>query len=213
MSQQTTVRILVRRFRPFFLPAIVITIAIVLAAAFLLPLVQQVISMQDELRAKQERIRILSTNLDTLTALDANELDRFVLLARNALPEEKDYVGILDAISDASVVSSVSVGDYDIQVGDIRQSTGDQKTLQISLNISGNVTSIAAFTSNLQKRLPLADVIEVRMNNQTTANVVVQFFFAPIGRLSNDPGIALPVIGPRQREILTLLSDHSQTLR
>lgn len=204
---QTTARILYFRYKEFIVPVIVIFVCIVIVFQVIIPQIQQLFSLNDSIAATQNRIAVLEQNIATANQLDGAQLNSELQVATRALPSQKDFVGIVAAISNAAVSANVPLGDYSFQVGDIGKAVvGQQTTVQITITIGGGISDVKRFLESLKKQLPLSDVSEVHVINSSLSSVNIVFYYKPTPQIQFQESSPLPVLSQSEKALLQSLS-------
>src|SRR6266851_199854 len=99
-----------------------VLICIVLLFNIIIPELSQWFSIRNEVIAARAQIATLQQNITFINTLDKNRLNSQLQTASHALPPEKNFGFMLNAISNAAVTSGVSLNDYAFQVGNITSS-------------------------------------------------------------------------------------------
>lgn len=188
----TTFLFLYGRYKEYLLPIGVILASILLFLVVIIPQFQNLLDSQQQAKVESGKLLVLKNNLSLLTNLDESQTDSQLQIVSRALPPDKDFGGILTAISSAANRSGVSLGDYQFQVGDISKPSLNVQSfpsLQLALTINGGMDGVLKFLTELYKSVPLSEVTSVKVNN-TTSEIVVLFYFRPFppsGRDENAP--------------------------
>ena len=82
----------------------------VLITYFVLPQLQSWFSIREEVIATRARITNINNNITYMSSLDRSVLNKQLEVAVTALPAEKNFDAILNAVSDASLEAGVSLG-------------------------------------------------------------------------------------------------------
>src|SRR5260221_13293993 len=109
-------------FYSLTLAGITIIVCIVLLIYWVVPELNNWFSIRNEVITTEERISILQKNISLINSLDKSTLDQQLQVATGALPSGKDFGAMLDAISNASINSGVSLSNYSFQVGNLSSS-------------------------------------------------------------------------------------------
>lgn len=181
---QTTFRILYLQYKVFFLPGIVFLLGVCLLIVLVIPEFQQYKAAQDEIAISREKIALLNQNIALVSRQNTGTLDKDLQIVAKAIPVDKDFTSILNAISDAAVDSNTSLGDYSFQVGVLSQQQQNTKdtNLQLSLVVNGYVKDIRNFLVALKTKLPLSDVSDLRING-SNASMTLIFPYKPLPRV------------------------------
>lgn len=158
-----------------------IIVCVVLVLFVIIPQVNNWFSVRDEVIATRQRIRILQDNNTFLKNMDKNRLSEEVQTATTALPIEKDFSAILSVISDSALVSGVSMNDYSFSVGTVdgkavkQQKQTGMDSMRVTVVLSGTIRNVRRFISEVEKSLPIAEVVALDGTDQSVA-VTVQFY-------------------------------------
>ncbi len=165
----------------FTLIGITVFVCVMLISFVIIPQIGSWFSIREEVIATRQRIRVLKDNIAFMNNLDRNRLTAEVETATTALPLEKDFNNILSVISDAAMTSGVSMNDFSFNVGAVEGKTkNDQKksglnSMRVTVVLSGPVQNVRKFISQVEKSLPLSEVVALDGTDQSVA-VTVQFY-------------------------------------
>ncbi|HEX7041718.1 MAG TPA: hypothetical protein VF189_00570 [Patescibacteria group bacterium] len=168
--------------------------------------------MKDSISGDSQKLSTLQQNLKIISSFDDNELNNYLDISTRALPAEKDFAGVLQAISSSAAGAGTILGDYSFQIGDITADTKSKTTqlpLQLSITIKGDLTTARRFIEELKNQLPLSDVTSVSVNSNGTIAVTAIFYYAPLPKISFDDSIPLLTISTKEKEMLKLLDNPS----
>jgi hypothetical protein len=194
--------------------SLTIIVCIILIVQIIIPQVQSWFSIRDEVIATRERISVLRDNSNFMNNLDRSLLNSQIQIASSALPPEKKFDTILNAISDSALQSSVSLGDFSFHVGNISSSSGQivdssQKGLsgiEITLVVASNIDGAKKFLSKVKEKLPLSEVIQVEGGLQSTT-ITLRFFQKPYPKIVyHDTQPISPVTGANTQLLQRLSS-------
>ncbi len=195
----------------------VITVCIGVFLFFIMPQVQLYFSTRSEVVADQQTIQILNDNLSMIATIKQDEVAKNLSIAVAALPAQKDYAGILNAISRAATVANVGLGDYSFQIGDIFDKNAannkDELTLQITLSLTSDLVGTKRFTDILAKEFPLSEITAINSRGEGGSEVRALFFYNPLPPSQFVPTIPLPKLSiPQQKLLKSLASDYSSPI-
>lgn len=175
--------LILTKYRPFLIPIGVICSCFLL---FLLVVIPQFQSYQEKDRESKEvraRIEILKSNLTLLQGIDDAKHDLDFQTSITALPSEKDFAGIINAISQASSKTSILIKDYQFQVGSLAtqsaQEVSEKLSITFSLDLEGGIPQLRTYIPELYKTFPLSKVSEVD-SQSTLSRMGVAFFSKPV---------------------------------
>ena len=198
---QTTFRILYLRYKSYTVPVVVLIVCFFIFIGFIIPQMQSWFSLQSDITAEQNKIVTLNQNLTFASKLDPITLTHNLALASNAIPQSKDFERVLNAVSDAAVLSNVSLGDYSFAVGDLSISTVNQSNLQIIVTINGGIADVQKYLLHLKSEFPLSEVTDVRVN-PTASTLTVIFYYKTIGKISFDDTLPLLPLSKKENDLL-----------
>ena len=183
-DQNQVLKVLVH-YKKFCVSLGIIVICLTLFIFIIFPQFQQYGQQTEETKEVQARVNILTNNLSFLSRL--NQQDQIARLSTvlAALPDDKDYAGILFAVKNASAKAGVGLGDFTFQVGELSQKsviTKNLPTLQLTLHVLGSPKAVGDFLQELSQTVPLSNVTEIKMG-ASTAEVIVEFYYKPIPQL------------------------------
>lgn len=193
-SKQTDIRLLYHRYKDtayytIFIVSLISLVCIILLFKLVIPQVQNWFSIRGEVVATRERIDTINQNIAFMNNLDKERIDKQVSVATSALPFEKDFGGILNALTDASLKAGVVLDDYSFQVGSIASVSGKQNGLvkgfssvQLTITIIGNADGVGNFLKEINTRLPLSEATAVSGEFGIT-NIRLQFYQKPFPQL------------------------------
>ncbi|MDE2590134.1 MAG: hypothetical protein KGL95_10790, partial [Patescibacteria group bacterium] len=203
---QTTFHILYFKYKIYFVPIGAFIVAILLLLNVVLPEIQQWYSDQDKIAQIEAKIDVLNKSLNTVNNLDSKALDANLKTATNALPDGKDFIGVLTAVSSAAQDSGTSVNDYAFQVGDLTNKKIQKDTfLQITVSLKGNIDHIRQFVSALKNQFPLSRITEIHIAGNQGASLTIIFFYKPFPQIAfsgND--VLLPLTDKEEKTITSL---------
>ncbi len=207
---EKTIRLYYYRFRNSDYYSLSIYLGVIIVCLFivgllLIPQINKLFSIENETAVERSKIATIQNNLSYITTINTSELDDNLATAYLALPIDRDPSGIIQAISDAALASGVMIDDYTIRVGNVSSSTSlsqkNQSPIDVSLSISNNTLSqIQKFTEEIQKKLPLAEVVKTEIIDKVTT-INLAFYYKP-----------LPVINIDDTQPIQPLSKTSQSL-
>lgn len=200
-----TLKIAYFRYKAVLVPTLIFCLSVLLLIFVILPQLQTLVTQRDEGTALGERIDLLQKNYTFLSSLSEPELDKQLQIATSTLPTEKDFPGIVAAITASAVNSGVTLGDFSFAVGELSSKSATFSvvpTLQMTLSLVGGAENVKRFVHALGGTLPLSQVTSVQLNNNN-ASVIVSFFYKPLPPLVFAGDVP---ISPLSSEDLALLT-------
>lgn len=154
--------------------ALIILMVIALTANFVIPQLQNWFVIRDETIATRERIATINNNISLLESLNQSDIENKRQTALKALPVEKDFASVINAISASSMKSGIAVNDFSFGLGPISSSSGQKKkssdydTVIMTLSLKGNIESVKNFIRELGHKLPLSKIETVDSGEDVT---------------------------------------------
>lgn len=157
----------------------VFLVGLLLLLFAVVPQFQGFFSVQEEVNAARERTTIIKNNKEFLAVLSVSSLRDDLEVTFSALPSEKDFVGILNALNESAAKSGVKIDDYSLAIGELATPSAGLEAffpLSVKVDIHGDKESISTFLKNTQEVLPLSEIdgIETDMADATISYI---FFF------------------------------------
>ena len=204
-----TIKILYRKYKEHLVYILVIFITVVLFLFTVLPRIKDLARLNNEKKIELNKVSILKNNLNLLSNLDDSELDSQLLIVSSALPSEKDFEGVLNALSLASGRSGASLGDYEFQVGDLSQRSSVKTTgfpfLTLVVNIKGTTSQIVNFVGSLFKSTPISEVTSI-MQNANSATISIVFYYKTLLPIPLNDSTQIIPLSEKGKEIINTLS-------
>jgi len=205
---QSTIKILYTRYKEFILPLAIIFICAFLFLKFIIPQIKELRLERSQAQAARERIAVLKENLNILLKMDEGDQNLGFQIASSALPTEKDFVGILNAISTASYKANVPIGDFTFQVGELSTKSAQTKflpSLSLVLNIQSGQGGIKRFLSELSETLPLSEVEDVQ-SGSNLSTITINFYYKPLSFKQFNYDIPLKPLSSQNSALLNKIS-------
>ncbi len=196
-----------RHYKDNILPIAVILVCILIFFFVVIPSFKQFIHTQEQLKIETQKLDVLKNNYNFLLSLEDSQIESDYNLMSRALPSNKDFVRIMNAISVASQKTGVSVGDFDFSLGNLDKTT-DQTlfpSIKINMNLGGNVQSIAKFVTELYKTAPVSEVTTIKATG-AFASLEIKFYYKPFPPLNISGESA---IVPYSQQSLSLIKEVS----
>ncbi len=187
MNKDSSLSVLYLRYKdtPYYSIGIIVLVflvSIILFFQLVLPQISSWFSIRDEIIATRNRIDTINQNINFIDKMDKQELDNDVAITTSALPFEKGFGGMVNALTDASITSGVSLNDYSFEVGDVASVSGqvnnlakDLSTVKLTVTVTGSPNGVIIFLNEINKRVPLSEVTDVDGDNFTTT-ITLQFY-------------------------------------
>lgn len=178
---------LYRRNKDYLIPILVIVVCFFLLIKITMPQIGTLSERQQSVVSERSKLATLNNNLVVLSSLNSKTLDSQFELASNAYPSEKNFAGVLNAVSLAAGKANVFLGDYEFQVGDLSKIQAGQKTpsLELSLFLNGGVGDTVKFINELSKSFPISEISDIEVT-KNRSKLTVSFYYKPFVSLSDN---------------------------
>lgn len=200
------------KYYPVAVPAVLITISILIFFTFVFPQIQSWFSVRDEVEITRGRIDAIHKNILFLGNTNQSSVDTDFQHAVQALPSEKGFLGILRGISKSAALSSISLHDYNFSLGTVN--TGKKNVpsaltpITITLDFEGTVSSVSSFVSELETKLPLVTLKALDFSNGK-GEIILFFYVKPFPVLSTKDSDPVNIIAKNDQELLQRLAEWS----
>ena len=203
-----TLRILYKKYKEHLIYLLVIFVIAILFLFSVLPRIEDLGKLNNSRKIEANKLSILKNNLNLLSSLDDPSLSSQLLVVSSAMPSEKDFEGVLNAISSSTAKSGVSLADYEFQVGDLSNSSVEATgfpLLTLTVSIRGTLSQVAKFVGYLSKSIPLSQTTSI-IQNSSSATVAINFYYkASTPAQFNDSKTIAP-ISEKGKQIIETLS-------
>lgn len=187
---------------------IIITLCVCLFLIFqiIIPQFEDWFSIRAEVVSVQQEISSINQNINFIISLNKQALSQQLRIATAAMPDEKSFGDISNAITYAAETANVSLEDYSFQVENESDSTtpGVSYT-DLSLVVDGNMVQVTNFIHTIYQELPIAAVKEVSATS-LSANITLVFYSKTEPRSSFSTENSLSPITASQISLLNKLS-------
>ncbi len=200
-------KLLFSQYKAYFVPILLLVGSFLIIIFAIVPQIQNYFSEKDEIAVLRRKISILKQNYETLSRVNDADQDVNLQLALSALPTNKDFIGVLNAVTLASSHANVTIGDYAFQVGDLSGKSDVKGGLPINLaiNVNGGLSETKRFVDELLKTLPLSGVNNIQIQN-TTTTVLIAFYYRPLPPQKFSVETPLPILSPEKKSVLDKLA-------
>lgn len=207
--------ILYRHYKDYLLPLVIILACILVVLWVVIPQFQQYLSLQQQLKTEMQKLDILKNNYNFLSNLDDSKTNADFNALTLALPSEKDFAGIMNAVSYASGKTGVAVGNFSFSVGSL--SGGDTEgasaypSISIDINLIGNTQAIIQFVQELYKTAPASEVTSIRTSGNSGA-ITVLFYYKQFPQQPADNLAPITVLSARDTALIKTVSTWNNSL-
>lgn len=206
------IKILYRKYKSYVIPVIAILVCWYVFFQFVVPQIQSFLAVKSTVDTNEQILAVMTQNYNTIASLDSTKLDQQLTIANDALPAEKDFAGILNAISNAAGISGAIVNDYSFELGDLTNTpTGlaSNQTVQLALTLKGTIEQAKKFLKALDKQLPISQVTSINIVSSSAISVGANFFFSTASTPLFNATQPLPVITSGEKKLLQTLSQNA----
>lgn len=170
-----------RHYKESLLPIGVILVCIGILFFIIVPQFKNYLSSKKELETENQKLEVLKNNYNFLLNLEDSKADTDFKTLSKALPPNKDFVGIMSAITIAASKTGVSVEDFNFSLGDLNKASDDSSqypSIKIDVNIGGNAKDIAKFIDELYKTAPASEVTSIKTTGNASS-LITFFYYKP----------------------------------
>ena len=203
-----TIKLIYKKYKEHLIYLLVIFVVTILFLFFVLPRIEDLGKLNNSRKIEENKLSILKNNLNLLSSLDDTSLSSQLLLVSSALPSEKDFEGVLNAISLSTAKSGASLGDYAFQVGDLSNSSVETTgfpLLTLTVSIRGTLSQVAKFVGYLSKSTPLSQTTSI-IQNSSSATVAINFYYKALPPAQFNDTQAVASISEKGKQIIETLS-------
>lgn len=215
---QNTFRFVYFRYKdsPYFSLLILflsLSICIILIFQIIIPQTQNWFSIRDEVVATRQKIAILRSNALFMSGLNKAILESNRQIAIRALPVEKDFGDIINAIAIAAVNSGVSVDDFSFTLGRISTTSAEFKKQEdtqasmtrLSLSLRGDMGKLKSFVNEISEKLPLNEIESIDTSRGNTY-ISLYFYSKPYMRPRISYDESIHPLSPENSSVFSTLS-------
>lgn len=208
-----TLTILYKKYKEHIIYLAVIAVCFLVLVFLTLPKLSEISTSGQERKEEEKKLEILKTNSRILQETSESDLDERLKIASSALPESKDFEGILNALSVASSKSGASLKDYEFGVGSLSETestTQSYPSIGLSLDVSASQAQLTALLKNLSETLPLSEVTGIKGTSSNTSIDMVFYFKASASSDSFTETTPLSDLSDEDKKLMSTL-DSWQT--
>lgn len=206
-----TLKFLYEKNKEFIIPVAIIIVCFILLIKFIMPQFQALFTLGNDAKKDSSKIIVLKNNFNLLSALTDSTLDPKLQIVNAALPTNKDFIGIINAISYASSIAGVNVGDFQLEIGDLSKAaidTGKLSSISLNLSINGSIEATNKFIKALYATFPLSEVTSINLGN-TSSNVAINFYYKPLPPVAYNESSPINPIPNSKLELIDKLSNFN----
>lgn len=177
-----SIKFILERNKLYIFPLVIILICIVLFVQFTIPQFKDLLTARKNGKEASSRLQTLKENLNVLTNTNENSLDSQLKILNLALPANKDFSGILNAIYFAYNKTGLNPGSFSLEIGDLSEDKkGDNvPTINLSVPLNTGLNEVNRFVEIINKTVPLSEVFFIKIGDKASI-VSLYFYYKPLG--------------------------------
>lgn len=200
------------------LSGICLLISVLLIIYMIIPQIQNVFSLQQEVDRTKERISTINGNIAFLQALDSDTLDHDFHIASTALPPDRDVSNLVSAINASAINAGVILDDFSFQVGELTSapvtSTPSDTVApavgqRITFGARGNISQIVTLVSELHKKIPILSIsnVEAEFTSGDLTQISLLYFAQNFPLVQQDEAVPMSDISPQNKAQIRQLEE------
>lgn len=189
--------------------AVSIIVCVLLIFNIIVPQAEKYFSITREVAMQRRKLDILKKNINFMNNLDKSQLDSQFQTSIQALPVEKDFVAVLNALSDSAIRSGVTIDDFSFNAENVNASSS-KLYLDLVIKVNGSIDRIKTFLQKINEELPLAEVVDVN-NNHGSTFIGLKFYYNIYPKIAFHEDEPLIPISDADKELLNKLSSWKPT--
>lgn len=201
-------RLLYYQYKEYVTPLLIVFLSVVLLIVFVVPQTSSFFAMKNEENVYRKKVSVLKSNVMLLSGVNDTTLDTQFATVSKALPAEKDFAGILNALSSSASIANVGLGDFTLAVGDLSTKSAEpskRPSLEITLNLTADVEGTKRFLKELSEKLPLSEVVSVHLAARS-ATVKTIFYYKPFSAKRFDSSTSIKGLSSAEKNFLEQIS-------
>lgn len=191
--------------KDILLPVVVLITGAFLILFFVLPQLLSAPRMLAERNAEIARLDEIKLAREILTRTSDEELEAQVSLVSVALPTERDFEGIFNAIATAANLSNTQLSGYSfsesLQPVSVEGDSNPSRGLTFEIVVNGTTDQAVLFLEELYKIGPISNVKKIEYVDGAT-ELTIDFYYKPFTTLDRD-GFLPKELAPEQQQILS----------
>lgn len=181
-----TLKTIYAKYKQHIIYGGVIFVCLLVVLFYTIPQFSSIQIAKDYRESELKRLDVLKSNLSLLQNLDTALLDKQFVTASSALPSEKNFEGIVNALSSAAAKSGVILSDYSLSIGAVsddkdKPEEGEPQVsgypfISLKLSLRANPSQLITFLKNLSETFPLSEVTNISQSQQGSS-IDVNFYY------------------------------------
>jgi Tfp pilus assembly protein PilO len=196
--------ILYKHYKDYLLPLGVILACVLMVIFVIVPQFEQYFSLQDQLKIETQKLTVLKSNYLFLSNLDNASATSDLNTLSLALPQNKDFAGIMNSISFVSAKTGVSVGDFEFSVGNLSNAAAgviSYPSISIDVNLVGSTQAIMQFITELYKTAPASEVTNIKIGGHA-GSITVLFYYKTFSLQNVDQTVPIVALSAKDTQLI-----------
>lgn len=165
-----------------------IIMCVILILYVIVPQVEKNFSIRREVAVKRMKIKKMEENINFMNNLNKSLLNSQLQTVFQALPAEKSFIDIINAISDSAIHSGVTLDDFNVNVG--KDEVESKSFINLSIVINGDINNVKRFLQETSRKLPLSEVEDLAITpDSSTVTMKFNYKSYPEIKLTEDKSI------------------------
>lgn len=200
--------------KALLVPVLSILISIFLFLFFLLPQLTAFPAKKTEIDSEEKKLDTIKKATEFARVSNPLVVDEDLKIAGQVLPVEKDFEGILNAISAASNASGVVVGQYQFTLNSAARNVGVLSGIPFlifTVSVDGDPQQVLDFANELYKTAPVSEITEINYSNNAAAFTIL-FYYKPITPAGFEDGSLVRKMTPVEESTINDIKEWSLPL-
>lgn len=213
-TEVQSLKIIYNRNKHYIIPGVVIFVSILLIIQVVIPQFRTLSLVREEAKQAEKVLDGLKQDLSVLESQDQETLESQLRTSSLALPINKDFGGILNALYSAAARSGVNIGRFSFEVGNLESK--DEKdvkfsTIDLSVNLDNDILAVNSFVDIIGKTLPISDISIIRTDNKIS-NIGLLFYYRTLPPASLKKGGRIVPLSQKHLGLLSKINDFNNTV-
>lgn len=201
-------------------------LGVIILLTSIFPQVSKIVEIQNDIDSQSQKLKQLQIKLSSLQDAQTLQLVENAQSIDHALPSYKPLLELMSGINYVARQSNISIEDIQLTPGIISeeeqnsdqvikkttQDLGGYKSLSVDLKISGNMSEINSFLSQLERISPLINVNKIALSEEkklvddflnsdfeAELEIMTYYFTKTVKSAVNTP---LPSVGQKEQELI-----------
>lgn len=192
---------------------------------FLTPKISELLLTKNKISEQEERIKVLSEKLLTLSSLSEVELSNSASLLIDTIPAQKDFYGLLIKIKSIFQLENIQILSYSLNPGLLASESAKktkvekENTMQVLVSFSATFENVEKLIDRLENSLPLTTIDSLSMKAETASEsaglglptkMVISGYYSPLPKQLGEVGASVPKVTSRSLSVLEKLKGFSR---